>query len=111
MPIAKACDLYLTNQCRTYYPKHVANVEVLSEVIYEREFFMKCCSFKQKKGTMIIVSLLVSVLVAVAVYCIHEFLLNKDELEESSIDDDEFIDENGVCYTDETNFVDFPSES
>jgi len=74
---------------------------------------MKCCSFKQKKGTMIIVSLLVSVLIAVAVYCIHEFLLNKkDELdEESIIDDDEFIDENGVCYTDETNFVDFPSES
>jgi len=73
---------------------------------------MKCCSFKQKKGTMIIVSLLVSVLTAVAVYCIHEFLLSKkDELDEESImDEDEFIDENGVCYTDEKNFVDFPSE-
>ena len=60
---------------------------------------------KNKAAVFVIVSLAFALLTAAAVYCIHKFLLdNKDEFDE--YDDEEYIDENGVCYTDERNFVD-----
>jgi len=64
---------------------------------------------KEKRTALIIVaSVLISLITAAAVYCIHKFLLDKhEESDNGELDEDEeeFIDENGVCYTDEKNFV------
>ena len=63
------------------------------------------CRKKDKRTTaLVILSIVIAVLTAATVFCIQRFLLdNKDEFEED--EDEDYIDENGVCYTDEKNFV------
>ena len=65
---------------------------------------------KKEKRTAAIVcmTLFFTFLAAMAVYFIRKYLLDKHDEpdgDEFIDDEDEFIDENGVCYTDEKNFV------
>jgi len=61
---------------------------------------------KDKKAVaLVIFSLVLAVLTTAAVYCIHKFLLDDHDAYDDEEDED-YIDENGVCYTDEKNFVD-----
>ena len=63
------------------------------------------CKKQKKAAAFVFISLLFAVLTAAAVYCVHKFLLSDhDDYDED--DEEEYIDENGVCYTDEKNFVD-----
>jgi len=68
---------------------------------------MKCeCQKKEKKtAALVILSLVFAILTAAAVYCIHRYMLDNRDIFEDDENED-FIDENGVCYTDEKNFVD-----
>ena len=73
---------------------------------------MKCFNMKQRKGTIIAVILIILAIKAVALYCIYKFLMSKHDesdtlcnCDDCDSDEDEFIDENGICYTDEKNFV------
>ena len=61
----------------------------------------------KKTAIVIIMTVLCTLLAAAAVYCIRKYLLDKHEApdEEFIEDEEEYIDENGVCYTDERNFV------
>ena len=64
---------------------------------------------EKQTAVIILITVLITLLTAAAVFCIHKFFLNSpDEIDEEEYDEDdeEFIDENGVCYTDEKNFVD-----
>jgi len=63
------------------------------------------CKKEKKAAAFIIFSLVLAVLTAAAVYCIHKFLLDDHDMYDEDEDED-YIDENGVCYTDEKNFVD-----
>ena len=76
-------------------------------MINERNVHMKhtFCKKKKKTAAFIVFSIIFAVLTAAAVYCIHKFLLaDHDAYDEE--EDEDYIDENGVCYTDEKNFVD-----
>ena len=64
-----------------------------------------CCKKENKTAAFIIFSLIFAILAAAAAYCIHRFLL-EDQKDYDEDGDEEYIDENGVCYTDEKNFVD-----
>jgi len=65
-----------------------------------------CRKTESRAAALVIFSLVFAVLTAAAVYCVHKFLLdNKDDYYDED-EDEEYIDENGVCYTDEKNFVD-----
>ena len=62
-----------------------------------------CCKDGDKTVSFVLLSLIFAVLAAAAAYCVHRFLLgDPDDYD----DDEDYIDENGVCYTDEKNFID-----
>ena len=63
------------------------------------------CRNKEKRtAVFVILSLVFAILTAAAVFCIHKFLSENQEGYDE--EDEDYIDENGVCYTDEKNFVD-----
>jgi len=64
-----------------------------------------CVRRRHKTAAFILFSIILAVLAAAAVYCIRRFLSDEREAYDEDEDED-YIDENGVCYTDEKNFVD-----
>ncbi|MDR2649936.1 MAG: hypothetical protein LBB94_09530 [Clostridiales bacterium] len=64
---------------------------------------MKRVLCRKQQRIIVFVSLLLALLAAVCY--IRGFLLDECEDDEDDKDEEEFIDENGVCYTDEKNFV------
>ena len=63
------------------------------------------CKKRNKTAALVLISVLFSILATVAAYCIHKYLSDDRDLYDDD-EDEEYIDENGVCYTDEKNFVD-----
>ena len=61
---------------------------------------------EKETAVIILITVLFTLLATAAVFCIRKFLLTSPNEIDEDEDDEEFIDENGVCYTDEKNFVD-----
>jgi len=65
-----------------------------------------CGKSRNKTTALILFSLVFALLAAAAAYCIHRFLMDEHKACCEDEDEEDYIDENGVCYTDEKNFVD-----